>query len=282
LFLLTLVTTTIFGSVLDQCFVSNSPLTTEHLFEGYRRLMHGNRSLLVGLEFSIPLLLILLVHEFGHYFACQRWRVEASLPYFIPSPLLIGTCGAFIRIRSPIYTRKSLFDIGISGPLAGFLVLIPFLVAGILLSKITPGIGGQGEFTFGTPLLMRAAEWLRFPGVSVDDISLHPVARAAWAGLIATAINLLPIGQLDGGHIVYALFGEWHRSLSRLFTVALLPLGFFFSWGWLLYAVILLFLRIRHPFIYDQTPLDKARVRLGAAALFLFLLSFSPSPVRPH
>ena len=133
---------------------------------------------LAGLEFSVPLLLILVSHEFGHYLACQRWNVKASLPYFLPSPTLLGTLGAFIRIRSPIYSRKSLFDIGVSGPLAGFAVLTPLLIAGVLLSRVVPGIGSRGDIVFGTPLLLRLVEWLRFPGITPADISLHPMARA--------------------------------------------------------------------------------------------------------
>jgi membrane-associated protease RseP (regulator of RpoE activity) len=227
-------------------------------------------------------LLILLTHEFGHYLACQRWKVQASLPYFLPSPTLLGTLGAFIRIKSPIYSRRSLFDIGVSGPLAGFAVLTPLLIAGVLLSRVVPGIGSHGDIVFGTPLLLRLAEWIRFPGVVPEDISLHPMARAAWAGLLATAINLIPIGQLDGGHILYSFFGELHRPLSRLFIAALLPLGFFFYWGWLFWAVLLFFLGMGHPYIDDQSRLDKTRLRLGIVALAVFLLSFSLAPVRSH
>jgi len=282
LFLITLVTTTVFGYALGQSFEFGRPFDLDIVFTGYSLLFHGRMAVFSGLEFSVPLLLILLAHEFGHYLACQRWRVGASLPYFLPSPTLLGTLGAFIRIKSPIYKRKSLFDIGVSGPLAGFAVLTPLLIAGVLLSRIVPGIGTHGDITFGTPLLLRLAEWIRFPGVAPADISLHPMARAAWAGLLATAINLIPIGQLDGGHILYSLLGELHRPLSRLFIAALLPLGFFFYWGWLFWAVFLFFLGMRHPFINDRAPLDKTRIRLGVLALLVFLLSFSLAPVRSH
>jgi membrane-associated protease RseP (regulator of RpoE activity) len=280
LFLATLVSTTVFGFALCQSFEFGRPLDLDAVFAGYRLLLNGKMVVLAGLEFSIPLLLILISHEFGHYWACQRWNVNASLPYFLPSPTLLGTLGAFIRIKSPIYSRKSLFDIGISGPLAGFAVLTPLLIAGVLLSRVVPGVASHGDIVFGTPLLLRLAEWIRFPGVSPVDISLHPMARAAWAGLLATAINLIPIGQLDGGHILYSFFGELHRPLSRLFIAALLPLGFFFYWGWLFWAVLLFFIGMRHPFIYDHAPLDKTRVRLGVIALLVFLLSFSLAPVR--
>ena len=252
------------------------------MWDGYVRLAHADPSLLAGLSFSIPLILILLAHEFGHYVACMKWGVKASLPYFMPSPTLLGTLGAFIRIRSPIYTRKSLFDIGVSGPIAGFVALLPFLVVGVALSRVVPGVAVpvQGNFSFGTPLILRLAEMARFPGVSADDISLHPIARAAWAGLLATAINLLPIGQLDGGHILYAFFSKVHRTLSRVFSALLLPLGLLFYMPWILWAVVLFFLGTRHPLIYDQTPLDPRRVKLGIAALVIFFLSFSLVPVR--
>jgi len=280
LLLVTVATTTVFGFVISQGFNHNQPFNVDLMWDGYVRLAHGDPSLLVGLVFSLPLILILLTHEFGHYVACMKWGVEASLPYFMPSPTLLGTLGAFIRIRSPIYTRKSLFDIGVSGPIAGFAALLPFLVIGVALSRVVPGIAVKGDFSFGTPLILRLAELLRFPGVSADDISLHPMARAAWAGLLATAINLLPIGQLDGGHILYAFFSKVHRTLSRVFAALLLPLGLLFYKPWILWAVVLFFLGTRHPLIYDQTPLDNRRVKLGIAALLIFFLSFSLVPVR--
>ena len=280
LLLVTVATTTVFGSVITEGFIHNQPFNVDLMWDGYVRLAHGDPSLLAGLSFSLPLILILLTHEFGHYVACMKWGVKASLPYFMPSPTLLGTLGAFIRIRSPIYTRKSLFDIGVSGPIAGFVALLPVLVLGVALSRVVPGVAVKGDFNFGTPLILRLAEMARFPGVSADDISLHPVARAAWAGLLATAINLLPIGQLDGGHILYAFFSKIHRTLSRVFAALLLPLGLLFYKPWILWAVVLFFLGTRHPLIYDRTPLDPRRVKLGIAALVIFFLSFSLVPVR--
>src|SRR5262249_18481245 len=158
--------------------------------------------------FSLSLLAILMAHEMGHYLTARRYGVDVSLPYFLPAPTVIGTFGAFIRIRSPIVYNSVLFDIAVGGPVAGFVVLIFVLGAGILMSPIVRGIGNATALTVGTPLLLRFAEQVRFPGVPVNDIYLHPVARAAWVGLLATALNLLPIGQLDGGHIVYSFFGE--------------------------------------------------------------------------
>ena len=267
-----------FGTALATSFFLDRPLDLNLVGEGYIHLLHADPQLLSGLWFSVPLLLILLSHEFGHYFACRYWKVEASLPYFLPSPTLMGTLGAFIRIRSPIYTRRSLFDIGFSGPVAGFIALLPFLIAGVWISRVSPGIASHGDFTFGTPLALRIVEQIRFPGVNPRDISLHPIARAAWAGLLATAINLLPIGQLDGGHILFAFFGARHRQLSRWFALMLLPLGIFY-WPWIVWAVVLLIFGLRHPLVYDPEPLDAGRVKLGIAALLIFALSFSLVPV---
>ncbi len=279
LFLLTLITTTTFGFALAEGFAQGSPLTETFIEDGYLRLVHGGSGIWIGLIYSIPLLLILLAHEFGHYVTCRRWRVDATLPYFGPSPTLLGTIGAFIWIRSPIYKRKSLFDIGVSGPIAGFIVLIPFLIAGVSMSRVVHGVHAFGPFVFGTPLLMRVVEWIRFPGVPPADICLHPMAMAAWAGLLATAINLLPVGQLDGGHILYAVLGErGHRIGSRI-LVCLLALAGFLYWPWWVWAAAMFFFR-RHPLIYDDEPLGERRLMIALAAVLLFLVSISIVPVR--
>lgn len=276
---LTLVTTTIFGFALVRAFSTGEPLDVSLIYTGYIRLAHGDTHLLQGLEFSLPLLVILLAHELGHYFDCLQWQVDASLPYFLPSPTLFGTCGAFIRIRGPIYSRKALFDIGVSGPVAGFLALIPFLVVGVSLSHITPLPAHQSRFIFGTPLALRALELIRFPHAPAVYVSLHPVAVAAWAGLLATAINLLPMGQLDGGHILYAVLGErWHRYVTLAFIGILVILGFFY-WAWWVWALLLFLFGRRHPLIYDRSPLSRSRLWLAGAALVMFLLSFSLVPV---
>jgi membrane-associated protease RseP (regulator of RpoE activity) len=281
LFVLTVVTTTIFGFALVQSFNSGQPLSETFIGEGYVRFMRGDPGIWVGWVYSVPLLLILLAHEFGHYIACQRWGVDATLPYFGPSPTLLGTIGAFIWIRSPIYSRKSLFDIGVAGPIAGFVMLLPILIAGVWMSRISSGVGTHGIFTFGTPLGLRMVEWLRFPGAAAGDIALHPVAMAAWAGLLATAINLLPIGQLDGGHILYAVLGErGHRIFSGILLGALVVFGFSY-WPWWVWAVVMFFVR-RHPLIYDREALGKPRVFVGASALILFLFSISVVPVQVH
>src|SRR6185369_2771341 len=204
----TLLSTTVVGAGLARSFAQGQPVDFTGDLGGYVRMWHEPSFLLAGLPFSLTLLTILLAHEFGHFLAARYYLVDATLPFFIPAPTLIGTLGAFIRIRSPILSKRALFDIGIAGPLAGFVALVSPLIAGVALSKVVPGIGLRGDLTFGTPLAIQIVEWIRFPGVPVADIYLHPVARAAWVGLLATALNLLPIGQLDGGHIVYAFLGE--------------------------------------------------------------------------
>lgn len=276
----TFVTTTVFGFAAAESFEAGIPLNVDWLFDGYIRLAHGDPHLLAGLWFSAPLMLILLAHESGHYIACKAWGVDASLPYFLPSPLLLGTFGAFIRIRTPIYTRRILFDIGASGPFAGFVVLLPFLLAGIRLSHVNHLVGTPPEaLRFGTPLLMQLAERLHFGAVNIQDIRLHPMALAAWAGLLATAMNLLPMGQLDGGHILYSALGErYHRLIATAAIGGLVLLGFVYRawWGW---AVVMFLLGRRHPLVYDQTPLRGWRLALSGAALLLLLLSLAVVPV---
>ncbi len=280
LFLITFFTTTAVGARMAHNFHNNLPVFTSDDLLVLGRILTDPVQLLQGLPFSLTLMLILLAHEMGHYFACRFYRIEATLPYFIPAPTLIGTLGAFIRIRSPIYTRRALFDVGIAGPLAGFLFLLPALAIGLAYSKVIPGIAERGELIFGVPALQDLLARGVFPGVPSSDIYLHPIARAAWVGLLATALNLLPIGQLDGGHILYSFVGKRHKLLSKLFVLALVPLGFFFSYSWLVWAALLLLLGMRHPTIQDSTPLGRGRTKLGLLALVIFLLSFSLTPVR--
>jgi membrane-associated protease RseP (regulator of RpoE activity) len=278
---LTLCTTTLVGVVLTHSFQLGRPLDLDQYLNVFATLQARPILLLDGLAFSITLMTILLAHELGHYFACRYYGIDASLPYFLPFPLPpIGTWGAFIRIRSPIYTRQALFDVGIAGPLAGFAMLLPALIIGIAESKVIPGIAERGDLIFGVPAIQRFFEWIIFPHVPSANILLHPIARAAWVGTLATALNLLPIGQLDGGHILYAFFGRRHKALSRIFVLALLPLGYFYSPSWWVWAALLFFFALRHPVIYDITPLDKNRVALGLAALAIFLLTFTLAPIR--
>jgi membrane-associated protease RseP (regulator of RpoE activity) len=277
LFAATLLTTSVVGAGMQRDFDRNLPFSVENAIEGFFTIWNNPVALAAGLPFALTLLTILLAHEFGHYCAAVYYRVDASLPYFLPSPVF-GTFGAFIRVRSPIYSKRALFDIGIAGPLAGFIALIPALGIGIAFSKVIPGIAAQGSITFGTPALLWLAQQFVFPGVPAADIYLHPIARAAWVGLFATALNLLPIGQLDGGHIMYAIASRRHRLLSFLFIAMLVPLSRYWP-GWLLWACILFLLRKHHPVIYDTAPVGPGRLRLGILALAIFALSFTVAPV---
>jgi membrane-associated protease RseP (regulator of RpoE activity) len=279
LLIATLLSTTVVGAGLARSFAANRPFDFEGDLAGYVRMFHESSYLLAGLPFSVTLLTILLAHEFGHFLTARYYMVDATLPFFIPAPTLIGTLGAFIRIRSPILSKRALFDIGIAGPLAGFAALISPLIAGVALSKVVPGIGQTGDLVFGTPLFIRIMEWIRFPGVPITDIYLHPVARAAWVGLLATALNLLPIGQLDGGHIVYAFLGERTKYLSRVLIFILVLMGIFVTYSWLVWAALLFFFGMRHPAIVDPNPLGRLRGRLALLALLVFILSFTAAPV---
>ncbi|HEV2200874.1 MAG TPA: site-2 protease family protein [Bryobacteraceae bacterium] len=280
LFLLTLLSTTVVGAGMAADFAQNRPVDFDANLYGYVRMWHEPSFLLAGLPFALSLLGILMAHEMGHFLAARYYHVNVTLPFFLPAPTLIGTLGAFIRIRSAVPTKRVMFDIGIAGPLAGFVALLAPLASGVSLSKVIPGIANRGDLIFGTPLILRLVEWVQFPGVSPADLYLHPVARAAWAGLLATALNLLPIGQLDGGHILYALVGERIKVLSYAFIAALIPLGIFFSYSWLVWAALLFFIARRHPFIPDDRPLDPVRRRLAWVALAILILSFTPAPVR--
>ena len=280
LFVVTLFTTTLVGAHMQYNFSHNLPF-----FDLDRDLdifTVGLRSPTIffgGLPFSLTLLTILMAHELGHYLACVYYEVDATLPFFLPAPTpFAGTLGAFIRIRSAIYSKRVLFDIGIAGPIAGFIFLIPALAVGLAFSKIIPGINHQGSIQLGAPALQWLLEKLVFPGVPTDSIYLHPVARAAWVGMFATALNLLPVGQLDGGHIVYALLGRSHKWITSTFLVALLPMGKWW-YGWWFWAALLFFFARRHPPVHDETEIGTPRIRLGILALVVFILCFSISPI---
>jgi membrane-associated protease RseP (regulator of RpoE activity) len=289
LFLFTVVSTLFVGLHLDMAFNHGRPPYTESVGspEVFDAIYANRLALLAGWPFAATLLGILLAHELGHFFACRYHRIQASYPYFIPAPTLIGTFGAFIRIQSPILNRRALFDVGISGPLVGFVLAVPALLFGLANSKIVPGVHEQSQILFGNPPLVWAFTELLFPGVRAQDFLMHPVAHAAWVGLFATALNLLPVGQLDGGHIVYALAAENHRRVSRLFTLSLLlagVLGWYFPqvfWqGWFIWGMLLMFLGVRHPSVLDPGEgLDPLRRRVALAGLAVFVLCFHPAPI---
>lgn len=283
LFAATLLSTLASGVEFARDYSRNKPTSLEDFFQGYVAIFTEPRLLLAGLPFSFTLIAILLAHELGHYFACRYYSISASYPYFIPAPTLIGTLGAFIRIRSPIVNRKALFDVGIAGPVIGFFFAVPALAIAIAHSKVVPLAQANAAVVFGDPLLSKLlVAWLR-PGISPSDLLLHPVGRAAWVGLFATALNLLPAGQLDGGHILYSLASDKHRRLSLAVALLLVPLGLRFWAGWLFWATLLLLIGFRHPPLLNRwEPLGRKRQLWAAAALLIFFLCFMPSPFTFH
>ncbi len=248
-------------------------------FGFYFEIAREPELLLLGIPFSFTLLTILGAHELGHYFACRYYHIQSSYPFFIPAPTLIGTMGAFIRIRSPIVNRKALFDVGLAGPVVGFLFAVPALAVAIAFSKLVPASEVDSPLVFGQPMLSRLLMMVLRPGVDAADLFLHPVGRAAWVGLFATALNLLPAGQLDGGHIVFALSSEQHRRISLAVALALLPMGWFWQ-GWLLWSVLLFLFGFRHPRLLDRWErIDNKRRVWAVIALVIFLLCFMPIPL---
>jgi len=277
LFVLTVLTTTWAGAGHYAGFLSDL---------GARDVaLNGSGFYLGGLWYSLSILAILGCHEFGHYFACRYYRVDATLPFFIPFPLaLTGTLGAVIRIRSMIPGKRALFDIGIAGPIAGFVVAVPVLFIGMALSNVVPVPNDFQGLEFGEPLLFRAAAWLVL-GTPPDgwSINMHPMVFAAWFGMLATALNLFPIGQLDGGHISYAVLGRF-STVVTLATFAVLVALTFFSLSWLVWTVLagasILALGPRHPRTIDEhVPLDPVRIKLAVFAVVMFALCFTPAPV---
>ena len=233
-----------------------------------------------GFSYSLSLLGILLVHEMGHFFACRSHRIEATLPHFIPAPTRIGTFGAFIKIRSPFSSKKALFDVGLAGPLAGFLVALPVIAMGISKSRIVERGAAAGGLTLGEPLVFTLIGRLMLGEIPAhSDLLVHPMAFAGWFGLLATAFNLFPIGQLDGGHILYSLLGRKAYYAGIASVAALAVLGIFFWQGWLLWALIATLIGLRHPPIFEDERLDRKRKVLAAAAFLIFVLSFTPSPL---
>ena len=283
LFVLTFLSTTAVGADQYRFFLFN--FTSPHGLNAYLAdFVHG-------LWYSVTILLILGAHEMGHYLACRYYQVDASLPYFLPMPIVLtGTLGAFIRIREPIPTKRMLFDIGAGGPFAGFLVAVPALFLGIYLSTLskTPVAFPPNviSFAMGEPLLFKAAAWLAWgripPGYSLN---LHPMAFAAWFGLFATAVNLFPIGQLDGGHISYAVSGR-RSSAVTLGSIAVAVCLTFFWHFWVLWTFIMVAMTMmmgpHHPRTIDEhIPLDRTRVYLAVAAAVIFILCFTYSPIEP-
>ena len=247
----------------------------------FLRSMWRNPALLwSGLPFSAAIMTILLSHEMGHYLTCRYYGISASLPYFIPAPTIVGTMGAFIRIRSPILHRSALLDVGVAGPIAGFVLAIPALMIALGHSRFVTLNPSESTFGFGEPLIFKliAALMGKTPPAGMD-LYLHPIGFAAWFGFFATALNLIPVGQLDGGHIAYALFGRFHKKISQGFVFSLITLGIFYWQGWLLWTTVLLFIGLRHPVTLDDSlPLSRRHIWLGWIALAMFVLCFTPMP----
>jgi membrane-associated protease RseP (regulator of RpoE activity) len=276
LFALTAATTTLTGLAHYAAFLSDL---------GAKTVSAGWASLGYGAWYSGTILAILGAHEMGHYLACRYYRVDASLPFFIPAlGVLTGTFGAVIRIREPILYKRALFDIGIAGPIAGFVVAVPALFLGVWLSNVVPLPRNFSGLELGEPLLFKAASWLIW-GTPPEGmtVNMHPMAFAAWFGLLATALNLFPIAQLDGGHISYAVLGR--RSTYVTFgalacAVALTTVSY--SWlVWVAMIVGMLFLAgPRHPPVMDELlPLDRTRVTLAILAVVMFAVCFTPAPI---
>jgi membrane-associated protease RseP (regulator of RpoE activity) len=234
-----------------------------------------------ALSFSLPLLAILFAHEMGHYLTCRRYGIDASPPYFIPFPSLVGTLGAFIRIRQPIATKRQLFDIGVAGPIAGFVVAIPLLVWGVAHTRpnLNPVLE-EGTILFRYPLAVTWVQQMTLGHTFTSEQAVeHPVFVAAWFGLFVTALNLLPIGQLDGGHALYAVLGRLQRKAAWPILAVLALLGL--KWpGWWLWVVITLVIGVRHPPVLDEDqPLDGRRLAVAGLVLLIFLVCFAPIPI---
>ncbi len=231
---------------------------------------------------ALGLLAILLSHEMGHYVACRLYRVDATLPFFLPAPGLsmVGTLGAFIRIRSPIPNRRALFDIGVAGPLAGFVVCLPVLVLGVLEASLVPSDRARGGIFLGEPLLFQwLVALLRGPTSDGMTLSLGPLGLAAWFGLFVTALNLIPIGQLDGGHVTYALLRRKAWSISWIGSWVCVALAYFGP-NWIVWAILVRVLGRRHPpTLHDDAPAGRARLWVGVLSLVVFVLCFVPNPI---
>lgn len=266
LFLATVVTTVISGALYQGADIFADPM-----------------SLARGVPFSLSLLLILGTHELGHFLASRRHGVVTTLPTFIPGPPfppMIGTFGAVIRIKSPITTKAALVEIGASGPLAGFVIALFVTLWGLEHSAVVPRTMAAGSLGLGSSLIFYALSYVTVgPVPATHDVLLHPVAFAGWIGFFVTAMNLLPIGQLDGGHLIYSLLGRRHRLFSMVMIGLLVLLGILAWPGWFVWAALITFIGIWHPPVEDQhRPMDPKRRLVAVSALAVFVLTFIPTP----
>ena len=301
LLLLTIITTTLAGITLaaPELPIADPPLNNPldyllyiplsylyWLAELFRYSLVNPRLIVEGVTFSASLIAILFSHEMGHYLACRYYKVDATLPYFIPAPpmFLAGTFGAFIKIRSAIPSRRALFDIGLAGPLAGFVVALPLSVIGVLI--VGPPVPAQEHVIFfNDPLLFRLIAWLAGIPLNVNS-PINPFYMAAWIGLLVTSLNLMPVGQLDGGHGTFAVFGaRAHRLIARVAFVTVVTLALLGFWwhnspSGFLYAILLgIMMRVPHPPPAVMEPLGTKRVLIAILTLIVFALCFWPFPI---
>ncbi len=267
LFLITLLTTTTVGALME----GNDPIS-------------GVRGFASGFPFSLTILTILGVHEFAHYMAGKKWGIEVTLPYFIPAPFPpIGTFGAVIRMRSSIPNRRALVDVGAAGPIAGFVLSIAACVIGLGMSQVVPLQGAaDSAISLGESVLFKLLSLIVIGPVGKNqDVLLHPIAFAGWIGLFVTALNLMPFGQLDGGHVLFALSPKLHDLFRRLRVPLLLFMGMVFWSGWYVWAVLLIFIGGVHPYPdYMERKLDPVRIAISLISLAVFIVCIMPAPVK--
>jgi membrane-associated protease RseP (regulator of RpoE activity) len=291
LLLATCFTTLVMGARMEYNFQHGQPALSVNddslpFFPANWAFSHPAR-LLGGVPFMATLMLFFLAHEMGHYLYCRRYGVYATLPFFIPVPTPIGTMGAIILIRSRIRSRTALFDIGIAGPIAGFVVALAVLIVSLAWSKpMHPGLG-PAEYELGYPLifhvvhrLLATAGLIHGPAAfPLDRVLLHPTAIAAWVGMLATSLNLLPGGQLDGGHIIFSIAPRAHKIVSRLTILILLFMAYYLWTGWLVWAILLQLSSFRHPQVAERPRVSGGRMWLALFALLMLALTLTPAPL---
>jgi membrane-associated protease RseP (regulator of RpoE activity) len=275
----TFLTTMVVGSRMQSHYLHNQPVLSadEDLFWPFLTWVGHPSELLPGVPFSLTLMFILLAHEMGHYLYARHYRVYATLPFFVPFISLIGTLGAFIRIKSQIPSRAALFDIGIAGPIAGFIPSCAAVLAGLSLSHPLPSSSGPPDNELGFPLIFHLGARILHISAPLSSLSLHPIAVAGWVGMFATSLNLLPGGQLDGGHILFSVLPKLHRWISFLTVLALIPLARYCWMGWLLWAVVL-WLTSHHPPVPTYPGISGSRRLVAMFGVAMLVLALTPAP----
>jgi membrane-associated protease RseP (regulator of RpoE activity) len=291
LLLLTCFTTLVMGARMQYNFHRGQPALSFDddsvpFFPASWAYSHPSR-LLGGVPFMATLMLFFMAHEMGHYLYCRRHGVHATLPFFIPMPTPIGTMGAVILIRSRIRSRTALFDIGIAGPIAGFIVALAVLIVSLGWSKPVHTGFGAADYELGYPLIFKVVHRLLtslgllrgWGGLPLSRLLLHPMAIAAWVGMLATSLNLLPGGQLDGGHIIFSIAPRAHKFVSRLTILILLPMAYYLWTGWFVWAILLWLSSFRHPQVAEWPQVSGGRLWLAVFALLMLVLTLTPAPM---